>query len=275
MTTPHQILDDMHSLEEQLGDHFGGCFEESLWYQIKESLEQTMHFDFQACRPTQEHIDFGVDLIGQHLFRFPFETVLYSGQAIPKTAFLCTTDEDSSSCFVIVFIPTSMSSKDPTKLMAPTNTLRIYERESELHCDYGALSKAKYRRRSTGQPIETDTHYQDLAEKSFGFIAGATAMLMSSDIETETRAAPAALNKRRARKGKRPIQESRVVRIKLSHRAAHEAALNGHGSPCMHWRRGHFRRIRPDLVVPVAPTIVNANDDVDVSSIAKAYQVRK
>lgn len=76
-----------------------------------------------------------------------------------------------------------------------------------------------------------------------GFVASALAALSSRGPEIRTLPAPKFLNKQRAKKGKPPLFEYRIVEIPAWAKAKAEDLGSTHASPRLHWRRGHERRL--------------------------------
>lgn len=74
------------------------------------------------------------------------------------------------------------------------------------------------------------------------FLSGLAA-LSSKGPEIRTLAAPEKLNKQRAKKGKPPVFEYRIVDIPAWALAKADGLGGTHASPRLHWRRGHERRI--------------------------------
>lgn len=76
-----------------------------------------------------------------------------------------------------------------------------------------------------------------------GFFSSALGALSSKGPEIRTQPAPAKLNKQRAKKGRPPIFEYRIVEIPAWAKAKAEGLGGTHASPRLHWRRGHERRL--------------------------------
>lgn len=98
-------------------------------------------------------------------------------------------------------------------------------------------------------------------------------ILNCSNIQQSTIPAPPALNKKRAKKGKLPLYEYRVLQVKGDH--PHKPGTGSHSSPRMHVRRGHPRHYRnPDntvrKVVWIESTVVGRQDN---GIVDKDYKV--
>jgi len=93
------------------------------------------------------------------------------------------------------------------------------------------------------------------------FVVSALAALSSKGPEIHTRPAPKDLNKRRARKGKVPIFEYRIVEIPAWAKAKAEGLGGTHASPRLHWRRGHVRHFRTGCTTLIRPCLVGAAEN--------------
>jgi hypothetical protein len=60
----------------------------------------------------------------------------------------------------------------------------------------------------------------------------------------------------------------RVVKVPSEQRIRGNAAGIARRPPMLHWRRGHYRRLSLDKIVPVAPCLVGAEEH---GVIAKVY----
>lgn len=278
--TPHGTLEDMASIEEMLGDRLGEMFAAETWASSKKVLSKAVHFDFGAAWPLPEHVEFGADLLARGIFRLPFPEVFYSSQALKHSSMVATLHVDKD-WFELTAASISPALEKQTQRMFRVPSLVIQcEGESWEAAEFG-FGSAQIRglhHLSDGRPFsEEDRH--DGAMKVLRFLIGATAMMMSRDIEVAIEPAPAKLNAIRTKKGKIAVGERRIIRIKPEHRKAYADAATAERegrSPRMHLRRGHFRTLRherfgTERVVPVAPSIVNGNDDA--RPLAKTYQV--
>jgi hypothetical protein len=75
------------------------------------------------------------------------------------------------------------------------------------------------------------------------FAMSALAALSSRGPEVRVQPAPEKLNTQRAKKGRPPIFEYRIVEIPAWAKEKAEAGGGTHASPRLHWRRGHERRL--------------------------------
>jgi len=74
----------------------------------------------------------------------------------------------------------------------------------------------------------------------------------------------------KARKGKPPLYEYRFVELTTKN---YEREYRGgtHASPALHWRRGHYRHLANNKIVPVAPCIVGT---IESGIVEKSYDGR-
>lgn len=262
--TPHGALEDMLKVEAMLGDHLGEAFAPKVWPVVKELLGSAVAFEYGAAAPATEHTEFGNDMFDRELFRLPYPAVFMTAAVMPKTALLaCEGQSAGKYCLdIITFGPMRIGS-DLDIGAAPILWVRVRFNGDKPWIDWKSITvMGSHRSRKTGREWAEDD-FTEACEKVISFTLGGTALLMSKDVQTDVIAAPDRLNRERAKKGRAPISERHVVRIRPEARQAQKAAAESfRSSPRLHWRRGHFRRVREDLVVPVAPTIVGAGENV-------------
>ena len=98
-------------------------------------------------------------------------------------------------------------------------------------------------------------------------------VLNCANVASVERQAPAALNKRRMRRGKQPFFSYRVFEVDGATAASDGAALGGGAAgPRTHVRRGHIRRLKEKLVW-VRAAIVNAGSPDGL--LHKSYRLRQ
>ncbi len=280
--TPQSILEDMDTIERLAGDRFGDKFDVGMWNAARVTVGVAVHFEFASAIPKVEHVEFADEMMERGLFRLPFESVLYTGEAIPKTGILANQDFDGGDG-LLYFIVGPATDRDGAQYSIPILVCQLDDRDhatgatvplSRGTVDWASITKNPHHSRKTGRQWGEED-YGAGSEKALRMIMGGTALMMSKDVETRTEDAPVKLNKRREEQGRPLIRERRVVVIKPDRRASYANAATdfaGHkSSPRMHWRRGHFRNLRSGMVIPVAPSIVNA--DPAVKPIAKQYRV--
>lgn len=274
--TPHGILESMAEMESLFGEKLFEQFSPEAWKLAAHMLERAVVFEYGAATPSAEHAQFGSDLFGKRLFRLPFHAVFYTANAIPKTAIVAyeTEEADDYRLFMITFGPVGIQGRD-THMAAPLLTARMrWDAEHGGWIDWKSCTVGQHHHsRKTGRKWEDDD-YAGAIDRVINFTMGATSLLLSKEIATDVVEAPAKVNKERARKGRLPVRERRVIRVRPEYKAAHALSAEGFGeraSPRMHWRRGHFRRVREDMVIPIAPMLINANEAA--KPLAKKYVV--
>ena len=106
------------------------------------------------------------------------------------------------------------------------------------------------------------------------FLCAITGAMLSRDVSL-SRCGPSdrrmACNAAQGRKTG-TVYHKLVISPALQNQIAESDRLAGHGhaSPRMHWRRGHFRHLSDDRIVPVAPCIVGSSDH---GIVAKDYVI--
>jgi hypothetical protein len=272
--TPHGIQDDMTKLRTLFGENLFDRFSPEAWQLAEHMLERSVVFEYGPATPSVEHTQFGSDLFDKQLFRLPFKAVFYTANAIPRSAILAyeAEEDDGYRLFMITFGPVGIQGHD-TLLVAPLLTARMrWDAEKGGWIDWKSCTAGQnHHSRKTGRKWEEED-YEAAIDRVINFTMGATALLMSKEVTTDVVPAPDRLNKQREAKGRLPIRERRVIRIRPEYKAAHARSaegFNSRSSPRMHWRRGHLRRVREDLVIPIAPMLINATEDA--KPLAKKY----
>lgn len=268
--TPHGILDGMSAIESMVGDRLEDYFDVGVWNTSRILLaDLAVDFDFRGAIPETSHVEFANDLIDRDLFRLPFAVVMYRANALPETAIVAMQGGADYRLKFVTFGPVKF--EDGGSGYAPLLTLALTNGPcASARIDWKSVTRINHRSRKTGREWE-EQDYHEAGDKVLNFVLGGTVLLMSKDVETVTVPAPDKLNKARERKGRIPIRESRIIKISAHARSNQERAAREFASPRMHWRRGHFRRVREDLIVPVAPTIVGAREGVIAQP--KTYEV--
>ena len=277
--TLHQVLEDMAKWRKLNGPSHGKTFDEKIWQATELLLSKAVVFDFNAIDTIpREHSEFGNDLFEKGMFRLPFPVVLYCRKNMPILAWEhpAKWGADGSPIGDGLFFHSislgPVGAGDAGQLwVAPIIEMRL-----EANCKASfrpAIKAGKVWREDTHAQL-SDNDYRLMIEHSSVLFLGGTAMLMAKETLAEVVPAPARLNKQRALKGRPPIAECRIIKLRpeYARRAATEGE-SGRASPRMHWRRGHFRRVREDLVIPIAPMIINATDDA--RPIAKQYALKR
>ena len=94
-------------------------------------------------------------------------------------------------------------------------------------------------------------------------------MMMSRSSAQRVVDPPAKVQKARDARGHPPLYKFTVVEVPSSG-AARGGGLGGvvRASPMLHWRRGHYRTLPDERVIPVAPALVGT---VERGILAKLY----
>lgn len=271
--TPHGVLENMNQIEKLFGDHLDTAFLVEPFQMFKEFAGHAVHFDYGQAIPSQEHQEFGNQLFDKKLFRLPFRATFMTAAALPKTGIMAIQEdeEDNFRIHIVTFAPMNIGG-DLMIDGAPVMWVVVTHDGKGGWIDWKSLTRdGSQRSRKTGREW-TEDDFVAASEKVIGWTMGATAMLMSKEVEAQAIAAPDKLNRDREKKGRTPIAERYVVKIRPEARASQRAAAESlRSSPRAHWRRGHFRRLREDLIIPVAPTIVNAAEGMKPQ--IKKYQI--
>jgi hypothetical protein len=272
--TPHSIVEDMEKLEKLLGPNLDKVLKTEAWPDLKETLRNNaVHFEFGKAAPEDQHLEFAHDLMDRGLFQLPYSAVLMTGNASPKSAVLAIADRNDKAhpLTVIVFAPVMVGNSMVAEA-APLYVLTVdQEPGDQARVRWSSLATGQYKSRKTGEDKDGEDMEQS-TRAALQLAMGWPILLMSKDVEAVRLEAPERLNRARVARGKIPIRERFVVRIRPEARERQRQAAEGfRSSPKMHWRRGHFRRVSETLVVPVAPTIVNA--EPGSRPLAKQYKL--
>lgn len=293
--TPHVVAETM--LEHRAADFWRNKRAASY---VLHLVRQAVLFEFGAIHADMAHKDFALDLYERKLFGLPFPVTAFSFEAKPNnplqtyagtrpagammvlsqdddqriSAIMCTEMRDENGASMGA-IPFAIVLRARLSNAAADHTVSVDEESFPLVDD--RMMAAMY---GSADEHGHDSMRNRLCSNLVGCM-GMAVMLMSKGVETERHAAPDKLNKIRDRKGKPRIAERYVVRIGAGdvYAIGDGESISGHmrGSPRMHWRRGHFRTIRrgsdAEIVVPVAPALIGANDRAE--PIRKSYEVRR
>lgn len=266
--TPQGILEDMDRFEALAGPSISKLFDAEGWQGARDAAQRAVHFEFSGAEPTQEQIEFGDDIVSRGLFRLPFDLVLYTPSFVPKCGIAAAQwSDDKIGWYVFDEVP--IPGERPCIL--PVTAARMAERGFK---GYYLAQTSLVLSRVIVAWDEKD--HREMNETALRVVLGCTALMMSKDVDTRTEAAPDKPNRRREEQGRPLIRERRIVTIKTERRAfyagAAAQAASHKSSPRMHWRRGHFRQLQSGAVIPVAPSIVNA--DISAQPLAKQYRVQ-
>lgn len=270
--TPHGVLEDVRTLVALLPRAIQ-AFDGHALADAARAVGRSVHFEFGNTAPLVEHQEFANDLLARGLFRLPFDTVFLTGAAIPKTGIVATQELRDGRLVRLswyIVAPAVVGSEHSLGVPLMWGEL-VGENLAKGTVNWRSLTTQPHGSRKTGRSW-TEDDYAAGADKALLWILTTTVLLMSKDVEVEVETPSERMNRRRSAAGKVPVGERRIVRIRLERRRAYATAVHDfRSSPKMHWRRGFFRRVRDDLIVPVAPTIVNARPDQ--KPLAKRYEV--
>lgn len=276
--TPNDALESMDQLRKIYGDKLGEKFNIRAWPEIIRGLQTAVHFEFGMAAPAPEHHRFAEDLIEKGLYRLPYSTVFMTGNCSPKTGLLCMNSPDDTKHPLTVVIFSTCNIADLIHL--PAGPLFAAACNQERNVDglptfnWTSLTYGDHKSRKTGL-LKDDEDLENSVLTAVALAMDWPVLLMSKDVETIKLEAPDRLNRARALKGKLPIRERMIVRIRPEARERQRQALIDHrASPKMHWRRGHFRQLHEKhggSIIPIAPQIINA--DPNANPIKKTYKL--
>lgn len=277
--TPHGAFESMKAVATAAGPQLYELFEKTAWDACFTGLlGKSVHFDYGDHVPTIEHTDFAHDLDMRGLLRWPFNTVFMYGKCSPKNGFLVVQGGGENEQIpetkkmIIIFSPvvTGDTPAVAQQSFPAAPTMVVWTDGDGDRINWQAATHGLQHSRKTREEFG-EPELEDRARRAWNLVRGWTVMLMSKDVEQVIVPAPKRLNQRRERKGKLAIRECRVIKIKSS--TLREIGADHldmeRSSPRMHWRRGHFRTLPSGVVVPVAPTIVNATEGA--KPLAKSY----
>ena len=136
---------------------------------------------------------------------------------------------------------------------------------------------------SGAPPGSTSSYHQILRSKEYnenpklmtllnGFLLTFVALINSRSTRVTEHVPPAKLNKARLVRRKTPLFSCTVLELPSISMTGHSAdGTHPHGSPRLHWRRGHLRCLA-DRIVPVAPCLVGC---LEKGAVAHLYEARK
>lgn len=281
---PHHILEDMDDVEALLGKSFAEKIDSDVWIVAKKQLALAVTFDFAHFAPSEEHVEFGMDLAGRGLYRPPFPVTFFNWrsndrdqglivsedaemQGTPHYSFIVIgtskTDRNGGEEYRVPVYMCLLNKADPWDSGAPYIQVM---KGFDMHDRDGVVLGEKNRLSTMGRAIR--------------FVCGATSMLMSKDVSTRIDPAPTKLNSQRAEKGKPRVGEVHTIKIIASAEHTYLEAgrsFGSHASPRLHWRRGHFRTLHRgeenQRIIPVAPSLVGANEAAK-NVVPKEYKIR-
>lgn len=298
--TPHAVIEGMvravddHGSHEELAQHV----DLAAWPDTLRALQRAVHFELGEARPTEPHEEFAFDLFERELFRMPFPVTFWTGKASPGTAFLVSEEDPQSwrptgehaggSRGLGLLIVGQMLDRKGSgarewyiPLVAGRMSYTPAGIDGPVRFAWRALTTGA-KSRKTGEDWDNE-RFMGAVDKAWRLVCGATAMLMTPDVEQRIEAAPEKLNAARAKKGRPPIGERRLIFIKpyakeaLTGQVA-RTEFEGRKMVSPHMRRGHFRTIfrgsEQERIIPVAPCVVGVSDEARGIVSPKQYVVR-
>jgi hypothetical protein len=228
---------------------------------------------------SDEHIEFGEDLMRRGLFRMPYEHMLiyfqqpegHKGLAAVSVneaswwghAFVCNDKVGISS-----FAATSYFERDGI----PDDVVKYNQ---DLSGKQDAVFIPITNRKMSELGIDAALAREH--SNSWGYwlkiVTFATAsMLMSKSVDVERVEPSAKANRARERQGKYRLEPYHIVKIRRSApRSSPEAiTYDERKSPRQHFRRGHFRDLPNGKTIPIAPCLVGAREN---GFVDKEYHV--
>jgi hypothetical protein len=192
---------------------------------------------------------YAIALYENGLLKLPFKETIFSYQAPTKNQYLMIATEDNGQFTLDVFFYFYKSAM-------LTGFLSIGVRLSEeRQAQFKSIAFAQFNNEKDPKIAN------DITRRVSGDVAGIffsmCAILNAEGVETRVVAAPARLNKKRARQGKPLIGDIHEVTIRFGgKRYLPSGAPKGGGSRRMHWRRGHIRRLADGRVTNVRPALI-------------------
>lgn len=274
MIYPNTVLETIHGMPKSF---FFDGFQQML-PSLVAVMRQAASFNFGNAAPAQEHFDFACDMWERGLFTLPFEFTSFSfsseqdGQKIPgMLAMACTKGQLWG--FAVAPQPDGngrLTGGIPT-LCGMNCRVKSHTKDGTADIELDAYPLVAEDVASRMWGADEEKRWATIQQRMGSMILRGmayTVMLMSKGVETTLAPAPSKLNDARAKKGKPPIGDRYTVTVNPDHVRrimqddGTETDITGHlrKSPRPHWRRGHFRTLGTGVVIPVAPSIINAGE---------------
>lgn len=230
----------------------------TMFSELARAVRVSPMLDFtEAGRPSQEHVDFGRQLLLNGVFQLPYSPVLMRasvGGLRGDTWYLMDSDQGSLTIYFMPYVP----GVGRRSVILPS--------VARIRPEHDGIQLFHIVRRSQGSPGQWDDEAHEVADEwEATYVAigvGLLMMLMSPGVSVDTVKGGGKLHGFRKLTGK-PVPDTYVVRVNLGSgnpRTEHRGGT--HASPRPHWRRGHLRTYKTGLQVPVAPHIVGASGPV-------------
>ncbi len=232
-----------------------GTHLEDFFGKLAESVPVVPLFDFCSLKePSMEHIQFAGSLVSRNVFRLPYPSIVLKtsvgGVEGGMWAYMSEVSSGDISYWLFMSFGQEM-------MFVPFS-------QGAFRCKDGDIAHVSETIFSQGEDEEGLNFRYYAGYCMIGLIAS----LMSAGVSVQQIDYSAKLNKARAKKGKPPKPTKHVVTINPGARYVPSYAGDGlRKAPKPHWRRGHFRRLSLDRVVPVAPALVG--NSLEVSDLGK------
>lgn len=259
--TPHGVLEDMGQFERLAPVNMARVDMER-WNMATEALkdESFARFDFSQAMPTDEHIDFGIEMLRMGAFRLPYGTVVLCFENELVVAQEDAAEDRLNGLRIIYYM--RLNTREGRAFALPILIANLFFPANGKNV-IGRISQDEWLgAMPNGDELSPNglNRYQSQTSWCLDQILGASCMLKSKGVVTQVVEAPENLNKSRIAKGKPRI--ATFVKVKIDrHVATSEGGKSDRKSPKMHWRRGHFREISGGRVIPVSPALVSAAHD--------------
>jgi|GEM_PF-3098203 len=252
---------------------------QSEWRREADVIAAAHKFDFglqlEAIADDAALRDTATEFICAGVFRLPFDNVYYEGSAdlesgrltagvVASTQAATADEREVTDEYVLVFRPFIHR---PDGAWVDTGVLGVVRPNADV--DFHTTQQYAF-----SDETQRGDGVKHLLYAAMRLVLSGTVALQSKDTATERVEAPARLNGRRAKRGKPPLFEHRIVRVAPD---LSDVLVSGshrtRRSPRLHWRRGHVRTLPSGGKVPVSPCLVGRSDygfvDHDYRYVAK------
>jgi hypothetical protein len=227
----------------------------------------------------ESFVYFGEDLVKRGLFRLPFPRTIVE--------FLAGKNGDSPDLDRLVLVCEQLAMYEPWEapqddvppiliMVLPFVRTRSGGWSMPPQGDNGPLPVAIGAGRSLDRAGDFKIHpeytkdpfWDYMASAALALCPAACAMMMSKSATVKHVAPPEALVRAREKSAKPRLFEFHVVTVPTESRVRGRSVGIARRPPMLHWRRGHYRRLSLEKIVPVAPCLVGAEER---GVIAKVY----
>jgi len=252
---------------------------QSEWRREADVIAAAHKFDFglqfEAIANDAALRDTATEFICAGVFQLPFDNVYYEGSAdlesgrltagvIASTQAATADEREVTDEYMLVFRPFIHR---PDGAWVDTGVLGVVRPNADV--DFHTSREYAF-----GDEMQRGDGVKHLLYAAMRLVLSGTVALQSKDTATERIEAPTRLNGRRAKRGKPPLFEHRIVRVAPD---LSDVLVSGsprtRRSPRLHWRRGHVRTLHSGGKVSVSPCLVGRGDysfvDHDYRYVAK------